>query len=178
MQNGFPWWLSGKEFAYQCWICGFDRWVENVPWGRKWQPTPVFLPGESHGQRSLAGCSSWGRKKLDTIERPNNRPQIIGITGYYCKAEPSCQSLVRTQGLSSPWLSRLSTWPFMLAHRPGRPRHAQAHLLFACLGEALRMPSDAATALVKDPRFIPWCPVCRRDFAQSFQEAPGGRPRR
>ena len=103
----------------------------RVPWRRKWHPTPVFLPGESHGQRSLAGCSSWGRKKLDTIERPNNRPQIIGITGYYCKAEPSCQSLVRTQGLSSPWLSRLSTWPFMLAHRPGRPRHAQAHLLFA-----------------------------------------------
>ncbi|XDA79865.1 hypothetical protein R6Z07F_009860 [Ovis aries] len=45
------------------------------------------------------------------------------------------------------------------------------------LGEALRMPSDAATAFGKDPRFIPWCLVCRRDFAQSFQEAPGG-PRR
>ena len=38
-------------------------------WRRKWQPTPVFFPGESHGQRSLAGCSPWGRKKLDTTER-------------------------------------------------------------------------------------------------------------
>ena len=36
--------------------------------GRAWQPTPVFLPGESHGQRSLAGNSPWGHKKLDTTE--------------------------------------------------------------------------------------------------------------
>ena len=35
---------------------------------RKWQPTPVFLPGESHGQRSLVGCSPWGRKEPDTTE--------------------------------------------------------------------------------------------------------------
>ena len=41
----------------------------NVPfWRRKWQPTPVLLPGESHGQRSLAGYSPWGRKGLDTTE--------------------------------------------------------------------------------------------------------------
>ena len=38
-------------------------------WRRKWQPTPVFLPGESHGQRSLVGYSPWGRKESDTIER-------------------------------------------------------------------------------------------------------------
>ena len=40
----------------------------RFPWGREWQPTPVFLPGESHGQRSLVGCSPWGRKELDTTE--------------------------------------------------------------------------------------------------------------
>ena len=38
-------------------------------WRRKWQPTPVFLPGKSHGQRSLAGYSPWGHKELDTTER-------------------------------------------------------------------------------------------------------------
>ena len=37
-------------------------------WRRKWQPTPVFLPGESHGRRSLVGCSRWGRTELDTTE--------------------------------------------------------------------------------------------------------------
>ena len=36
---------------------GFHPWVRKIPWRRKWQPTAVFLPGESHGQRSLAGCS-------------------------------------------------------------------------------------------------------------------------
>ena len=40
----------------------------KIPWRRKWQPTPVFLPGESHGQRSLVGNSSWGHKELDTTE--------------------------------------------------------------------------------------------------------------
>ena len=38
------------------------------PWRKAWQPTPVFLPGESHGQRSLVGCSPWGRKESDLTE--------------------------------------------------------------------------------------------------------------
>ena len=41
----------------------------KIPWRRKWQPTPVFLPGKSHGQRSLEGHSPWGRKELDMTER-------------------------------------------------------------------------------------------------------------
>ena len=41
----------------------------RCPWRRAWQPTPVSLPGESHGQRSLVGCSPWGRKESDTTER-------------------------------------------------------------------------------------------------------------
>ena len=40
----------------------------KIPWRRKWQPTPVFLPGEFHEQRNLVGCSSWGHKKSDTTE--------------------------------------------------------------------------------------------------------------
>ena len=47
----------------------FNPWVGKIPWRRKWQPTPVFLPGESHGQRSLVGYSSRGRKESDTNER-------------------------------------------------------------------------------------------------------------
>ena len=46
----------------------FDLWVRKTPWSRKWQPTPVFLPGESHGQRSLEEHSPWGRKESDTTE--------------------------------------------------------------------------------------------------------------
>ena len=40
-----------------------------MPWSRKWHPTPVFLPGKSHGQRSLADCSPWGHKESDMIEQ-------------------------------------------------------------------------------------------------------------
>ena len=43
-------------------------WVRKILWRRKWQPTPVFLPGKSHGPRSLVGYSSWGRKESDTID--------------------------------------------------------------------------------------------------------------
>ena len=43
--------------------------LETIPWRRAWQPTPVFLPGESHGQRSLVGYSPWGRQESDTTER-------------------------------------------------------------------------------------------------------------
>ena len=46
----------------------FDPWVGKILWKRKWLPTPVFLPGESHGQRSLAGYSPWGCKESDTTE--------------------------------------------------------------------------------------------------------------
>ena len=44
----------------------------KIPWRSKWQPTPVLLPGESHGQRSLVGYSPWGHKELDTTEQLNN----------------------------------------------------------------------------------------------------------
>ena len=47
---------------------GFDPWVGKFPWRREWQPTLVFLLGEFHGQRSLAGYSPWGHKELDMIE--------------------------------------------------------------------------------------------------------------
>ena len=46
----------------------FDSWVRKILWRGKWQPTPVFLPGEFHGQTSLAGYSPWGCKESDTTE--------------------------------------------------------------------------------------------------------------
>jgi len=63
MLDGFPQWLSGKESACNAGDTG-DSWVEKISWSRKWQPTPVFLSGKSHGQRSLAGYSLWGCKTV------------------------------------------------------------------------------------------------------------------
>ena len=48
--------------------CRFSPWVGKIPWRRKWQPSLVFLPGKSHGQRSLAGYSPWGCKESDMTE--------------------------------------------------------------------------------------------------------------
>ena len=47
--NGLPWWLSGKQSYLQCRRRRFNSWVWKISWTRKWQPTPVFLPGKSHG---------------------------------------------------------------------------------------------------------------------------------
>ena len=62
----FPGGSDGKESAYQCRRPRFNPWVRKIPWRRKWQPTPVFLPRKSHGHRSLVGYSLWGHKELDT----------------------------------------------------------------------------------------------------------------
>ena len=51
---------------------GFSPWVGKISWGRAWQPTPGFLPGESHGQRSRAGYRPWGRQESDTTEQLSN----------------------------------------------------------------------------------------------------------
>ena len=64
-------WLSGNEFACQsrrCRRCGFYPWVGKILWRRKWQLTPVFLPGQSHGQRSRVGYRPWDCKESDTTE--------------------------------------------------------------------------------------------------------------
>ena len=53
---------------------GFNSWVRKIPWRRTWYPTPVFLPGESHRQRSLAGYSPQGCKDLDTTEATWHTP--------------------------------------------------------------------------------------------------------
>ena len=63
---GLPRWLSGKESSFQCRRLGLSPWVRKIPCRRTWLPTPVFLSGKSHGQRSLAGYIPWGSKESDT----------------------------------------------------------------------------------------------------------------
>ena len=67
----FPSGASDKESTCQCRICKslrFYHWVGKITWSRKWWPSPVFLPGKFHGQRSLVGYSPWDQKELDTTE--------------------------------------------------------------------------------------------------------------
>ena len=68
LRLGLP---DGSEVKASAWNAGDPGSIpgsEKTHWRRTWQPTPVFLPGESHGQRSLAGCSPWGHKESDTTE--------------------------------------------------------------------------------------------------------------
>ena len=58
--TGFPGGSDGKQASCNADKPGFDPWVEKILWRREWLPTPVFLPGEFHGQRSLAGYIPWG----------------------------------------------------------------------------------------------------------------------
>ena len=69
-------WVFAIHGWYPAWFClpmkhtqcGFDSWFRRIFWSRKWQPTPVFFLGESHGQRSLVDYSPWGCKELDTTQ--------------------------------------------------------------------------------------------------------------
>ena len=76
---GFPGGSSSEEFVCQSRrpkTCGFNPRVGKIPWRRAWQPTAVFLPGESHGQRSLAGYSPWCHREWGITEQLNNKNDL------------------------------------------------------------------------------------------------------
>ena len=85
--TGFPGDASGKEPACQCRRrkrFGIAPQVGKIPWKRKWQSTPVFLPGASHGQRSLVGCSPWGYEELDTTKVRQTCSRHSVIYNFFC----------------------------------------------------------------------------------------------
>ena len=69
VQSGFHSGSDCKEYTCNAADLGLIPGQGRSPWRREWQLTPVFLPGESHGQRSLAGYNPWGCKESDTTER-------------------------------------------------------------------------------------------------------------
>ena len=74
----FPWLTLEEEFSFHHYVAIF--------WRRKWQPTPVFLPGESHGQRSLVSYSPQGRKESDMTYRLNNNSNVsthVNMLGFF-----------------------------------------------------------------------------------------------
>ena len=92
-----PRWPRGKASACQCRRCKFDPWVRKIPWRRKWLPIPVFLPGISHGQRSLVDYSPWGhgrvRHDLET-KHSLGKGRILPLL-----AGPACQHCGQLRGL-------------------------------------------------------------------------------
>ena len=72
---GLSWRLGDEEPVCQCRGCGFDAWAGKIPWKRKRQPTPLFLPGKSHGQRSLVGYTPRAHQESDTTFRLKQHTQ-------------------------------------------------------------------------------------------------------
>ena len=95
-----PSWPRSTDSACQCRRCrrcGFDPWVGKIPWKRKWQLTPVFLPGESHGQRSLAGYSPWAHKESATSEPLSVHTHLNSVQSLGCPSgSPSPYSTCRS----------------------------------------------------------------------------------
>ena len=83
--------LSGKEPARQCRSHGFSPWVGKVPWEKKGQPTPVFLLGWSHGQRSLAGYSLWGSMQRVRHDWLHTHACTTTCISYVCLCAKSLQ---------------------------------------------------------------------------------------
>ena len=81
---GLPRWFCGKESTCKFGRQRFSPWVRKIPWRWKWQPTPGFLPGKSHGQKRLVGYSPWGHKVLDTTERLSTHSHTFILIYYVC----------------------------------------------------------------------------------------------
>ena len=98
---GLPRRLGGKEPTCQCERPEFNSRVEKIPWRRKWQPSPVFLPEKSHGQRSLVGYNPWGLERAGynsaTKQQQQTRQRLALVTvGYPCvcvKVAQMCPTL-------------------------------------------------------------------------------------
>ena len=99
---------------------GFDPWVRKIPWRGKWQPTPVFLPGEFHGQGSLVGYSAWGHKSQ--IRRNNYTTTTflvvyshflgpitsgLGLSRWLSGKEYTCQCRSLRRHGFDPWVGKI-----------------------------------------------------------------------
>ena len=78
---------DGKESTCQCRRPEFDPWVGKMPWRRAWQPTSVFLPGEPHGQRNLAGYSPWILTKSDITEQLSRAQHCGPLINFFHETE-------------------------------------------------------------------------------------------
>ena len=86
--------------------CGFNRWVGKIPWRRAWPPTPVFLPGESRGQRSPAGYSPWGRRVSHSWVTKHARIVYVHHVFFF-------RSSISEHRLRVSWLLKMLQWTWV-----------------------------------------------------------------
>ena len=102
--SGFPTGSVRKKSACQCRRCVFNPWVGKIPQRKKWEPIPVFLPGESHGQRNLVGYSPWGHRRVrHNLATNNNNPDIHCSTIYKTKTWKQCKYPLTEEWINKFW---------------------------------------------------------------------------
>ena len=148
---------------FQCGRPRFDPWVGKIPWRRKWHPNPVFLPGESHGQRSLVGYSPRGRKESDTTERLHftsllSMPMFVPVKSRSPRKHNAFISHGRAWGTVSPSLQWLHPW----IHRWGNWSKSQ----FSDLGRSslLTTESKSVSGSVQSDSLWPQDPLSPQEF--------------
>ena len=131
----FPGGSDGKESDCNSGGPGSVPGSRKLPCRRKWQATPVFLPGKAHGQRNLVGYSPWSQKVMDTIERLpfhftspqwvfQTRPLVFPWSGLHCSSPPEAPLSVIGRDIRSP----IRSWQFKL---PSNLKHLWSSLLQA-----------------------------------------------
>ena len=135
---GFPGGASGKEPTSQCRRrkrCGFNTWVGKIPWRTAWQPTLVFFPRESHGQRSLVGYSPQGCTESDMTE----------VTQQLCKHKSKwVKSVQRGPREGVVYWSREDSTLAQVHRRSGFQEHV-------CQQSALQSSASHLTSLYQMP---------------------------
>ena len=127
---GLPWLLSDKESACQCRRCGCDPSVSKIPCRRKWQPTPIFLPRKSHGQRSLTGYSPWDCQGSD----------MAGHSTAAAAAWTKIQPLKMKRTIDEVWLRNLTLVTVVtMNHKEPRNLEEAKKILQQC-DQALKQP--------------------------------------
>ena len=108
---------------------GFNPWIGRSPCKRAWQPAPVFLPGKSHGQRSLAGYRPWGHKESDMAEVTENTSEDAlspGCGGGCHTGSTTCLLGRIRHSFSAGVFAAVQLWHMDRRNTPGRARSAMA----------------------------------------------------
>ena len=151
--------------------CGFDPWVRKIAWRRKWQPTPVFLPGKFHGQRSLVGYSPWSQQESDMTEWLSTHAHSLSFAWLPTLPQPRLQEYWKTLGgkvgefckVAMSHLPRVevSNWGLQFSRsvmsnslQPHEPQYA-------------RPPCPSPTSRVH-PNPCPLCRWCHPTISSSF----------
>ena len=163
-----------QGICLQCRRPGFNPWVRKIPRRREWQPTPVFLPGESHGQRNLVGYSPWSHKELDPTKWLNTffcfkeaRTLLDILKGIQCPVFRAAFTFwlnIKRAKQTRRWIKPLDFFPSPgQFHGPGQSHDSELRQHFCCdhgTGRPLRLsyltPPTLKWGIIDFNLGLPW----------------------